>query len=103
MKELTQDNLQEVLSSNSKVIVQYGATWCGACRVTKPKFSALNDEYQDVEFYYVDAEKYPNSRSHAEVNNLPTFAGFKDGQLVGQSMGTNIDKIKGILNEITSN
>lgn len=103
MKDLTSDNLNEVVSSNKNVIVQYGAAWCGACRVTKPKFSALNDEFSDVEFYYVDAEKYPDSRSLAKVDNLPTFAGFKDGKLVGQSTGTNIDKIKGILNEITSN
>ena len=27
---------------------------------------------------------------------------IKDGKLVGQSTGTNIDKIKGILNEITA-
>jgi len=102
MKELTEDNLAEILNSNQKVIVQYGASWCGACRVTKPKFSALESDFDSVEFYYVDAEKYPESRSQAQVDNLPTFAGFKDGKLVGQSTGTNIDKIKGILNEITA-
>lgn len=105
MKELNGDNLAQIVSENSKVIVQYGASWCGACRIVKPQFNKLSqeDSGQGVEFYYVDAEAYPNSRALAKVENLPTFAAFKDGELVGQSMGTNIEKIKGLINEIASN
>ena len=103
MKELTADNLQEVIASNKNVIVQYGASWCGACRLVKPQLSRLSEENPDAEFYYVDAEKYPNSRTLAKVENLPTFASFKDGELVGQATGTNMDNVKGLINEITSN
>ena len=42
MIDLIEDNLGEVLSSNKKVMVQYGATWCGNCRLTKPKFKRLS-------------------------------------------------------------
>lgn len=103
MKELNQDNLNEIIQNSKNVVIQYGASWCGACRVTKPKFSALKDEYQDIEFYYVDAEKFPNSRALATVNNLPTFATFKNGELIGQATGTNINKVKEIINEIANN
>ena len=103
MKELTNDNLQEVIASNKKVIVQYGAAWCGACRIIKPKFAGLAKENEEVEFYYVDAEKYPNSRQVAEVNNLPTFAGFVDGKLVKQTQGTKDTAISEVLSEVTGN
>ncbi|MFT6633260.1 MAG: thiol-disulfide isomerase/thioredoxin [Bacteriovoracaceae bacterium] len=102
MKELTTDNLEQILSSNKKVIVQYGASWCGACRVIKPKFSKLSEAANDVAFYYVDAEVYPNSRSFAKVDNLPTFAGFVNGELVKQASGTKEESIQGVLNEIAS-
>ena len=36
--ELTEDKLQEIINSNAKVMVQYGASWCGNCRIMKPKF-----------------------------------------------------------------
>ena len=103
MIDLIEDNLGEVLSSNKKVMIQYGATWCGNCRLVKPKFKKLSSLNDDVMFIYVDAEKLPNSRSFAEVTNLPTFAGFVNGKLVKQSQGNKIEVIEEVLNEVTSN
>ena len=40
--ELNQDNLSDVVASESTVIVQYSATWCGNCRIMKPKFKKYN-------------------------------------------------------------
>jgi thioredoxin 1 len=82
--ELTEDTLQQLVSNNEKVVVQYGATWCGNCRIMKPKFKKLAAENEDIPFYYVDVEKLPESRKLAKVDNLPTFAIFKNGALVNQ-------------------
>ena len=103
MIELTEDNLQEIVDGNEKVMVQYGATWCGNCRLIKPKFKRLAGENEDITFVYVDAEKLPNSRSLAEVKNLPTFAGFKNGKLVSQSAGNKIEVINTVLDEVANN
>ncbi|QOR73986.1 thioredoxin family protein [Cruoricaptor ignavus] len=82
--ELSEDNLQELVNQHDKVMVQYGASWCGNCRIMKPKFKKLASENEGVAFYYVDAEKMPESRKLATVDNLPTFAAFTNGQLVDQ-------------------
>ena len=100
MIELKTDNLKEIISENRKVIVQYGASWCGVCRVVKPRFDALSQETKDVSFIYVDAEEHPNSRELADIQNLPTFAGFVDGKLIYQKAGGNEAAIKEVLNEI---
>ena len=42
--DLSEDNLSEVLAKNSLVMVQYGATWCGNCKITKPKFKRMAEE-----------------------------------------------------------
>lgn len=76
-QELTEDQLQQIVNENEKVMVQYGASWCGNCRIMKPKFKKLASENEDILFYYVDAEKLPESRKLAKVDNLPTFAAFK--------------------------
>lgn len=103
MKDLEADNLEQIVAGNAKVMVQYGATWCGNCKLTKPKFKKLASENEGIEFIYVDAEKFPNSRKLAEVNNLPTFAGFVNGQLVKQTQGNKIEVIEEVLNEVTGN
>ena len=103
MIELSEDNLGEIVKENDKVMVQYGATWCGNCRLVKPKFKRVGAENADVKFVYVDAEKFPESRQMAEVSNLPTFAGFKSGKLVAQSQGNKEEIIRKILNEVTTN
>ena len=82
--ELTEDSLGQYLSDNKKVMVQYAASWCGNCRIMKPKFKKLAAENEDVAFLIVDAEKFPESRKFAKVDNLPTFAAFEYGTLVDQ-------------------
>lgn len=82
--ELTEDTLPALIIANPKVVVQYGASWCGNCRIMKPKFKKLASENENIPFYYVDAEKFPLSRKVAKVDNLPTFAIFKNGKLVNQ-------------------
>ncbi|RQP12498.1 MAG: thioredoxin [Chryseobacterium sp.] len=99
-QELTEDNLQQLINDNEKVMVQYGATWCGNCRIMKPKFKKLASENEDVAFYYVDAEKLPESRKLAKVDNLPTFAAFKNGELTEQVQGNKAEILPELLNSI---
>lgn len=99
-QELTEDKLQEIVNSNEKVMVQYGASWCGNCRIMKPKFKKLASENDAIPFYYVDAEKLPESRKLAKVDNLPTFAAFKEGALVNQVQTNKVDGLNDLFNEI---
>lgn len=100
MIELTTDTLGDVLRDNAKVMVQYGAGWCGNCRLIKPKFKKLAAANEGIAFVYVDAEKLPGTRAFADVSNLPTFAGFVDGKLVGQSQGNKVEVIEQVLHEV---
>jgi thiol-disulfide isomerase/thioredoxin len=97
MIEVQEDNLKDIIDNNEKVIVQYGASWCGNCRIIKPKFRRLSENNRDFKFVYVDAEKFPNSRKLANVNNLPTFALFNNSNLILEKEGNKIDIIKEML------
>ena len=100
VQELAQDNLLEVVTNNNKVVVQFSATWCGNCRIMKPKFKKLSSENEQTEFVIVDAEKFPESRKLADVSNLPTFATFVDGKLVNQTQTNKFDVLKELVNEV---
>lgn len=103
VKELEQDNLQQLVSDNETVVVQYSATWCGNCRIMKPKFKKLATENENITFIIADAEKFPESRKLATVDNLPTFATFKDGKLVKQVQTNKFEVLKELVDEVTSN
>ena len=100
VQELSQDNLSEVVSEHKKVVVQYSATWCGNCRIMKPKFKKLATENSEVAFVIVDAEKFPESRKLADVSNLPTFATFVDGAFVNQTQTNKFEVLKELVNEV---
>ncbi len=101
--ELEQDNLHEIISENKDVIVQYSATWCGNCRIMKPKFKKESRENEGVTFVLVDAEKFPESRKLAKVDNLPTFAFFANGELKNQVQTNKYDVLKELIHEATGN
>lgn len=98
--ELEQDNLQEFVKNNETVIVQFSASWCGNCRIMKPKFKKLASENEAIPFIMVDAEQFTESRRLAKVDNLPTFATFKNGVLVGQIQTNKLEVLTELVNEV---
>lgn len=100
VQELSQDNLSELIASNPKVVVQYSATWCGNCRIMKPKFKKLASEKEDAVFVIADAEKFPESRKLANVNNLPTFATFTNGSFQEQVQTNKFEVLKELVEKI---
>jgi|TARA_B110000037_G_scaffold142260_1_gene160985 thiol-disulfide isomerase/thioredoxin len=100
LTELSEDTLEQIIASNEKVVVQYSASWCGNCRIMKPKFKKLALENENIPFVLVDAEKFPNSRKLANVDNLPTFASFKNGTILNQTQTNKFDILKELVTEI---
>ncbi len=103
LQELEQDNLATIVQDNDVVFVQYAATWCGNCKIMKPKFRKLASENESIPFVIVDAEKLPESRKLANVSNLPTFAAFKGGKLVNQVQTNKLEALTQLVNEVTNN
>ena len=48
--ELNEDALQDLINANAKVAVQFSASWCGNCRIMKPKFKKLATENEAITF-----------------------------------------------------
>ncbi len=101
--ELEKDNLQEIIGQNKNVVVQYSASWCGNCRIMKPKFKKEASENEGVTFVIADAEKFPESRKLANVDNLPTFAVFSNGEFKNQVQTNKYDVLKDLIREAAHN
>lgn len=100
--ELNEDTLQNLVDSNPKVVVQYSASWCGNCRIMKPKFKKMASENEGMTFVIVDAENSPESRKLANVSNLPTFATFINGKLVNETQTNKAEVLAELVDEIAT-
>lgn len=100
LTEIADDSLAQIIKNNDKVVVQFSASWCGNCRIMKPKFKKLASENENIAFVLVDAEKFPESRKMATVDNLPTFATFKSGEKLNQVQTNRFEGLKELVAEI---
>jgi thiol-disulfide isomerase/thioredoxin len=98
--ELNEDTLADLIAKDEKVVVQFSASWCGNCRIMKPKFKKLATENESITFALVDAENFPESRKLANVSNLPTFATFVNGKLVNETQTNKQEVLIDLVNEI---
>lgn len=82
--DIDDSNVKETLNQNEKVIVKYYASWCGSCRLIKPKYRRLSEDerFSTIAFLDTDAEHNPEARKLAGVQSLPYFAIFKNGEFV---------------------
>ncbi|MFS4455653.1 thioredoxin family protein [Maribacter sp. 2304DJ31-5] len=101
--ELEKDNLHEIIAANDNVVVQYSAGWCGNCRIMKPKFKKEATTNENITFVIADAEKFPESRKLATVDNLPTFAAFAGGKFKNQVQTNKYNVLKDLIGEVTGN
>ena len=60
-------------------------------------------ENENVTFVIADAENFPESRKLAKVDNLPTFAAFRNGELVNQVQTNKAEILTELINEVTRN
>ena len=96
-------------SSTKPVVVKVFATWCGACKNTKPHYEAVAAELGDkFVFAEADVDQFEN-KAELKAPGVPTFivykAGaniYKKGAELGRSVGgNNAAGIKAELKRIT--
>jgi thioredoxin 1 len=80
---ITDETFQaEVLSASMPVLVDFGAAWCGPCKMLDPIVHQLADEWQGkVKFVKMDVDQNPNTPMKYQIMGVPTLILFINGEM----------------------
>jgi thioredoxin 1 len=87
--ELNDQNFEsEVLKSDVPVLVDFGATWCGPCKVLSPIVDKIAEETAGkYKIGKMDIDESPTTTAKFGIRGVPTVIVFKGGQKSGQHVG----------------
>lgn len=89
LQQVTEQDFEaEVLVSEVPVLVEFGATWCGPCKVVEPELAALAQEYAGrAKVVKVDIDQSPFLSRQLGIQSVPTFLVFHQGRPVNGKAG----------------
>ena len=89
VKEFTSANFDaDVIKSDTPVLVDFWAQWCGPCRILAPLVDELANEFEGkVKICKLNIDDAHDIATRYGVMSIPTVMVFNNGQIVGESVG----------------
>jgi len=79
---------EEVLKSDTPVLVDYWAEWCGPCKAIAPVLEDVAPEFSGrVKIVKMNIDENPNTPPKFGIRSIPTLMLFKNGAVESTKVG----------------
>lgn len=102
VQTLTADNINELISNNDIVIIDFWASWCGPCMAFKPIFEKAAEQHPEIVFASCNTEEQQELAAMFQIRSIPTLMVFREqimvfaqpGMLPAEMLEDLIQKVK---------
>jgi len=88
IKTTDNDFAKDVLESDTPVLVDFWAEWCGPCKAIGPALEEISDELGDrIKIVKVNIDENPQTPQQYGVRGIPTLLIFDGGKVKAEKIG----------------
>lgn len=78
---------QEALKSDTPVLVDFYADWCGPCKMLSPVVDEIAEETGDLKVCKLNVDDASDIAARYGVMSIPTLIVFKNGEVAARTVG----------------
>ncbi len=87
-EKFTITDFEKLIGTETPILIDYYAPWCGPCKKMEPILNTLSQEYSGkVQIVRINVDEAPNLIKQQKIENIPVVSTFKNGQEIKRVTG----------------